>query len=336
MTTEYHTALAFGGPLTSAAMEAPLGQLDAAIVAVNTALGGTSLAITTTDATAAAGQAVVPVTATTNFIVGQSVWIGDIAGVFEVRSILSIQAGVSLTMTANLTNTYASGKIVSASPSELVDARGTYLTVGARLTSLVGHGTAFPGTPATNDLFRRTDRSGALYHYTGSAWVQVSIPAVSAFWGTPTTNDRCYRLDRGLEYFYDGTRWLTTTLYTGVCEATVRLCPIASPQAVATTAANGSSWNPLYQEWLVDFFMDSSVATTNNGTNYWTVRLVEPGSTLATLSTSADPNIDIWFNHRVAVNALIPAHNAMAITVQTTGTPGTLTYSAHYTYRLVG
>lgn len=136
MSTNKHTPLAFGAALTAAIMNSPLGQLDAGIVAIENALAQTALPVTTTNASAASGQTVVPVTATTGFVVGQSVWIGDVAGTFEVRVIATIQAGVSLTMTANLTNTYASGKLVSASPSEVVAARGASATLAARLTTL--------------------------------------------------------------------------------------------------------------------------------------------------------------------------------------------------------
>ena len=40
--------------------------------------------------------------------------------------------------------------------------------------------------------------------------------AGSSFPGSKATNDRYYRTDLGLEFYWDGTRWLTTTLY--VCD----------------------------------------------------------------------------------------------------------------------
>lgn len=136
MTTVKHTPIATGAQLLAAVLNAPLSQLDAAILAVEAAIAGASLPVTTTDATANSGQPVVPVASTDGFVVGQSVWIGDLGGTFETRTILSIQAGVSLTMSANLTNTYAAGKVVSASPSELVEARAAFATVHARLQNI--------------------------------------------------------------------------------------------------------------------------------------------------------------------------------------------------------
>ena len=35
------------------------------------------------------------------------------------------------------------------------------------------------------------------------------IPAVTAFPSSPNTYDRVFRRDRGMEYFHDGTRWLS-------------------------------------------------------------------------------------------------------------------------------
>ena len=63
------------------------------------------------DDTAASGQAVVPLAATTNFAMGDIVYIrGDsVPGEGEWNAIASISAGVSITLRNNLTNSYASG-----------------------------------------------------------------------------------------------------------------------------------------------------------------------------------------------------------------------------------
>lgn len=78
-----------------------------------TATGATTLNATTTsiDAASATGQTVLNVTSTTGFTVGDHVFIhqtqGTGAGLWEIKAIESIQAGVSLTMTENLVNSYA-------------------------------------------------------------------------------------------------------------------------------------------------------------------------------------------------------------------------------------
>jgi lysophospholipase L1-like esterase len=146
----HHTPLAFGGPLTSAAMESPLGQLDAAIVAVGplwlaeaaarlaqdnlilSSVGSGGWA-STLDATASSGQKVVPVVSTTGAVAGMPVYIGLTSGTHEVGVIDTISAGVSVTLVANLASTYAAPMPISATPAEVADARGGYATLGERL-----------------------------------------------------------------------------------------------------------------------------------------------------------------------------------------------------------
>lgn len=125
----------FAGPLTSASFNDRYDQIAAAIDSVIAA--GLVEAGTTIDALAVSGQPVVPVASTAGFAVGDPVWIGTVgSGLQEARVIDSIQAGVSLTLTENLSNTHAVGAPVTRSPSELVDARGGAATLGARLAEL--------------------------------------------------------------------------------------------------------------------------------------------------------------------------------------------------------
>ncbi|MEW6223202.1 MAG: right-handed parallel beta-helix repeat-containing protein [Chloroflexota bacterium] len=132
MTTNHHTALAFGGPLTAAAMEAPLGQLDAAIAAVIATGSGAS---TTLTAQAAAGQASLVVASSAGFLVGDPIYIGT-GTTFESRIVGAIPDGTHITVTVNLTNTYAIGKPVSKSPVEIVDARAGFTTLGGRVVMI--------------------------------------------------------------------------------------------------------------------------------------------------------------------------------------------------------
>jgi hypothetical protein len=130
MTTAHHTPLPFGGPLTSAAMEAPLSQLDAALEAVAVAGSGTA---TTLTAQANAGQASLTVANSAGFLVGDPIYIGT-GATFESRIILTVPNATTITVSVNLTNTYAIGKPVSKSPVEIVDARGNQITLGARIS----------------------------------------------------------------------------------------------------------------------------------------------------------------------------------------------------------
>lgn len=79
------------------------------------ALDSAEVADTTLDGTAAAGQAVIPLTATTGITVGKQYLVREAAGdEFEVIEVQSISAGVSVTATANLKYGYASGDVFRA------------------------------------------------------------------------------------------------------------------------------------------------------------------------------------------------------------------------------
>ena len=152
---------------------------------------------------------------------------------------------------------------------------------------------------------------------------------------SPTTGDRYYRTDRNLEYYYDGTRWLTTTLYKDTFE-------ISTPQGLATTGLCWTGvWTGDYDQYLVDLYASTFVATTNTGANYWSIDLVSKNAgassaSLGAFNTSADsPNI--WTVKQVAVNALLgTTEDALQITNTKVSSPGTLYASFGITYRLVG
>jgi len=67
---------------------------------------------TTVDASSASGQTVLSVTATTGFDTSDRILIQHANGTLETGVVNTIQAGVSLTLTANLVNTTAVGAVV--------------------------------------------------------------------------------------------------------------------------------------------------------------------------------------------------------------------------------
>jgi len=94
---------------------------------------------TTNDAQAAAGQAVIPVTATTDgtrsMRVGEEVWVGDATdwtASHECGVILSISAGVSITLTDDLVNTYAIGASVLQRPQFYIENAASQAAHGVR------------------------------------------------------------------------------------------------------------------------------------------------------------------------------------------------------------
>ena len=202
MTTERHTPHVFGAPLTAAEINAPLGELDAAIATVIATGSGAS---TTLTAQASAGQATLVVASSAGFAVGDPIYIGT-GATFESRIIATVPGGgVTITVTVNLSNTYAVGKPVSKSPVEIVDARGTFTTLGGRLAAIEGlnvrnYGATGDGTTDDTTAINAAIAAliaaggGVLYfpagtYKTTAALTTISVPALIRGDGTTTNDD---------------------------------------------------------------------------------------------------------------------------------------------------
>lgn len=134
MTSLHHTPHPYLGQLTAAEVNDRLSDLDLAIEEV--IAGGTVAAASSVlTGTALAGQKNLAVVDGTNFAVGSTVYVGHASGSYESGTVAS-KATNTLTLADNLTNTYASGTPVVVSPTEIVEARGAFTTLGARLASL--------------------------------------------------------------------------------------------------------------------------------------------------------------------------------------------------------
>jgi hypothetical protein len=146
-----------------------------------------------------------------------------------------------------------------------------------------------------------------------------------------------YRTDRALLYYYDGTRWLTTTLYKIIPTSVITPIPFtASPLSVAYMPPDLD-----YGMYLVDLQATSGVFGTNDGSNFWTVALKRRNATntinsITSFDTSADTSSN-WVTHDVAINAVLDA-SAKLIEVEITKTsaPDSLYLTSTLTYRLIG
>lgn len=149
---------------------------------------------------------------------------------------------------------------------------------------------------------------------------------------SPGTNDRFYRTDRGLEYYYDGTRWLSTQLFTVNAQVNnidvttnVYVCPSGFGQ---------------YNLWAVSV---ESAAYRSTAVGEWdiivTTRTAAEAvdSTLATVDGFADET-NTWSVKNTAVGTLINISTAKGLMFAFTEISGTstLTAGAVLSYRLVG
>lgn len=160
---------------------------------------------------------------------------------------------------------------------------------------------------------------------------------------TAVAGDRYFRTDRGIEYYYDGTRWLSAKLY--LLEIGVSGEAVLPLAATASSAWRTATFNDVYDLWLVDWYGMSFVNTTNDGTKFWTLTLRKEtkGAAYATTDiasfttgTGPDP-VGQFTVHTVAVNALLgTAHGTLVVAPTKTSTPGTLLFHSNLTFRLVG
>jgi hypothetical protein len=104
------------------------------------------------------------------------------------------------------------------------------------------------------------------------------LAAGSSFPGSPATGQHFFRTDRGIEYYYDGTRWLST-------HRMDKYIPFATNSGGNQTTYTGttliSRFHPPSNEtyWVDRVTWWVRVDTTNNIFNYWTLRTGHEGNT---------------------------------------------------------
>lgn len=219
----------------------------------------------------------------------------------------------------------------------------------ARLRDAIQRGTTAAKPAATavdvGTLYFDTDLDG-LYRSNGTSWDSVEradvasggLSAGTSFPGSPATNDRYFRTDRGLVYYYDGTRWVTETLY--------HLPLSGSDRGISTITANqahyssATMWEDLYDAYLVDYCWQVNIATTNNASNYWSWELQKLEATATTGTVIVTPTSAAlstgWSSGRTAINAVHTDIGSLRNNVNKTGTPGAFAGMFAVTYRLVG
>ncbi len=167
-----------------------------------------------------------------------------------------------------------------------------------------------------------------------------SLPSGASFPGSPAANDLYFRTDRGLIYFYDGTRWLTVNQYTIPLTNTDQSLPmtVASRSTFRGKALYGGTYNFYVELWNWAVF----VVTTNTGAVFWSLALQKISSaaspTITTVNTSAlSPNA--WTENATTVNALLgtsPVITELEVNLTPTGSPGSIYLVQTLVGRLVG
>lgn len=161
--------------------------------------------------------------------------------------------------------------------------------------------------------------------------------AGTSFPGSKATGDRYWRTDLGLEFYWDGTRWVTTTLF----EAPITPTSMTALVATTTLAAYQALDNPL-SYWVESFFVATNVGSGTPSTQYWTIGLYKSTAAAATtllgsgVSTQNDTYAQ-WNIKRETIGAAVDpsAHPLLRVDVTKVSTPGLLTWRPGYRFRLI-
>lgn len=158
----------------------------------------------------------------------------------------------------------------------------------------------------------------------------------------PATNDRFFRTDRSIEYFYNGTRWLSTQLFT---DALPR--GDAGPLPYSATSISAERllcpYAGTYDLWMIEFqfgfFITGGSAL--SASHKWVTTLVKstasPVQTTIATATIDSGAIDDWRTSVVAIGALLgTTHLVFEVMHTKTGTPGNIYALPRIIYRLVG
>jgi hypothetical protein len=160
--------------------------------------------------------------------------------------------------------------------------------------------------------------------------------AGTAFPNSPATNSRFWRTDLGMEFYYDGTQWVSSQLFS-------RSKSTGDVAENTTTAGNWGRWgfHGATEVWLDTCWLELYVATTNTGSAYWTAsvrKLTTAGASTSfgTVNTSADA-ADTILPKSIAIGAVlaVATYPWVDLAMTKTSSPGNLRITANLTYRLI-
>lgn len=202
-------------------------------------------------------------------------------------------------------------------------------------------------TMATDRLLGRdTSGTGAIEELTVGGGLSIVSGALSvsssggilsgtSFPVSPASGDRFYRTDRNIDYFYNGTRWLSTQLFTqAITGQEVLLSQTATTVGEAARIAN--PWNGVCDIWLETAAFLGFVG----GVGSWSIGLHSKTGSSAKVSIANSGNFTTANTSdlvRVAVNA-VQASTIDEFNIAYTENSGSVGFYGSCTliYRLIG
>lgn len=171
--------------------------------------------------------------------------------------------------------------------------------------------------------------------------LDAAVSGGTSFPLTPATNRRFFRSDRNIEYFYNGTRWLSTQLYS---DSFPRGDAAALPHTATIIGAErlAAPWAGVYDIWMEQFQLVFVIVggTALSASHKWVTVLTKlVGGTPTTLATITIDSgaLSAWRTSAATINALLGVTAfAFAVDHTKTGTPGSFYTLPRLVYRLVG
>jgi hypothetical protein len=158
----------------------------------------------------------------------------------------------------------------------------------------------------------------------------------TSFPGSKATGDRFYRSDLGMEFYWDGTRWVSVQLF--AMEATTGDSEYASNPADAIIRRMVPVSLGTRDIWLVDFRAWVTTGGPNDGSNYYTYTIFDHASTdLGHFNTSGD-TAGTGYSKNVSLGVVHDATTAghfLFLYRAKTGSVGTWRITAVVTYRVI-
>jgi len=206
----------------------------------------------------------------------------------------------------------------------------------------VGVGTYSAASTLTRTTVKASSNTGSAVSFAaGTKRVGISVIAATlpgkgaAFPGSPATGDKFYRTDRHIEYFYDGTRWLSTQLFTGDVQTTETVQPIA----VTATLRMANPWWNLYdiyvERFVVTYFNNSTTAS-----NYYVTQLYARdgvGSTaLGSGLSGQNDTQSSYIAHSETIDTVVDKATDAFTALEAKTRTSTCYVQNSFTYRLVG
>lgn len=190
---------------------------------------------------------------------------------------------------------------------------------------------------STSHTLKRVNSSGTITSLEATS----GVPSGTSFPGGPSTSDLYFRTDHGITYFYDGTRWVSTTLYVAPPNTTPTMPISAGPAEVARHALPTP---PVGTDiWLVSLGATYQVASGGSAlgaSHKWVVTATKyngGGSTSVTVTKSIDSGSSaVWRSDTATtIGELLGAYWLISFGAAKTGTPGNLYFYATLQYRIV-